>query len=240
MSRLPCTLILPTALLCAWVTAFAQPEAHDTEEPDRTFSLVLATRQRKELFYRDDRGEYRILPPSRSRTSVRHTYNGSSPIVFYEKTTLPDGTVTERPLARAEFNQSMREMLILLHPYDNEWSRCRAVLLDDSPRAFPYNSVQSLNISTYPVQILLNGTRFTLQPTENKTLIVDPEDDSTNWRIAAKMDEQWRLVRTSCTQFIEGMRQMIIVNVDATDPAKPRLDILSLYDQAPQEARRKR
>ena len=56
----------------------------------------------------------------------------------------------------------MREMLILLHPIDATWDHCRAVLLDDSPRAFPYNSVQSLNISTYPVQILLNGTRFTL------------------------------------------------------------------------------
>lgn len=214
----------------------AQPERPDAKEPDRTFSLIIATHHRKEIFYRDGRGEHRMLPPSRSRTPVRHTYNGSSPIVFYEKIYLPDGTATERLLAQAEFTDSMREMLILLHPIDATWDHCRAVLLDDSPRAFPYNSVQSLNISTYPVQILLNGTRFTLQPTENKTLVVDPEEGSTNWHIAAKMNEQWQLVRASCTQFIHGMRQMLIINIDMVDPAKPRLDILSLYDQEVKEA----
>lgn len=227
---------LIAALLSLLSTASAQPErATGKEEPERTFSLLIATRHRKGLHYRDARGEHHLLPPSRSRTPVRHSYEGPSPIVFYEKIHLPDGTVNERPLARAEFKHSMRKMLILLHPFDAAWSRCRAVVLDDSPRAFPYNSVQSLNLSIYPVQILLNGTRFTLQPTENKTLVVDPGRGSTNWHIAARIDEQWRLVRASCTQFIDGMRQMLLVNVDVTDPAKPRLDILSLYDQAPPE-----
>ena len=32
------------------------------------------------------------------------------------------------------------------------------------------------------------------------------------------------------------MRQMLIINIDMVDPTKPRLDILSLYDQEVKEA----
>ena len=41
----------------------AQPERPDAKEPDRTFSLIIATHHRKEIFYRDGRGEHRMLPP---------------------------------------------------------------------------------------------------------------------------------------------------------------------------------
>lgn len=229
--------LLLIALICPLLTSAQNTSESErpgiTDAEARTFSLVLAVSQTKELFYKDSRGEYRMLPPSRSRTATRHSYSGSSPIVFYEKIPGPENTLIERPLVQAEFPDSYKEMLILLHPLDADWSRARAMVWDDSAQAFPSGSLQTQNISLYPVQFLVNGERFALNPKDGHTLDVDTAKGALNWRIAAKMDEEWQLVRAASTQFLKGMRQIIIVNVDVTNPETPRLDIFSLYDRAP-------
>ena len=201
------------------------------DESKRQFSLVLAVSGTKEIFYRDGAGEHRMLPPGRTRSPIRYSYDGASPILFYDKVPGPEDTLVERTLARAEFAPSVDDMLILLHPFDETWGRVRAIVLDDSIESFAPGSVQIVNISIFPIACSINNERIGLKPTETETIQTETGTNVLNWRIAAKMDAEWRLVRAASTQFLSGMRQMIIVNVNTANPTNPGLDIFSLNDR---------
>lgn len=216
------------------IVRFAYSDASEPEpraDEVLQFEILLATNGTKTLYYRDHRGEFQIRPPSRTRSNTRHQYRNKSPILFYEKITDPEGKLIERVVAEVEFEKKQEEILIILHPFDQEWSRCRAIVLDDSKKAFPGDHLKALNISVYDVQVLINGESIGLQPKDEKSIKIKASLGYVNWRIAAKLKDQWQLVRAASTQFLEGMRQIIIVNVDVSNKTKPRLDIFTLYDR---------
>jgi len=231
------SLVLALGLACACaLPAVAQPQqpqgrSGDAEQPERTFAVTLIASGTRRLHYADTEGEHTILPPGRARTSERHPYRGSSPIRFYEWREGPDGEQVKHVLAEASFDASLDDMLVLLHPGDAQWQRVRSFVLDDSAEAFPPNSVRVFNISLYPLACAINDERFQLGRQEQQRVRVDDGAAMLRWKIAARIRSEWKLVRSSVSQFLPGMRQLIVVNVQSDEDGALQLDIFPLYDR---------
>jgi len=227
--------LLAAVALLAGSSAVAQVQGPSadavTEEPVREFALTLIDTGTKEVFYRSGGTEYFLLPPGRARTRERYRYQGASPIVFYDKVTNAEGEVVERPIARAAFPDSYRQMLILIQPRDDRWTQTRTIVLDDALAAFPADSARVLNISLYPLACAINGKQFALERGEDRIIRLGDHKGVIDWKIAARMEGEWKLVRSSAAQFLPGMRELIIVNVAVADGGQPKLDIFAVSDR---------
>ena len=103
-------------------------------------------------------------------------------------------------------------------------------MLDDAVETFPRNSVRVLNASQYMLACDIDGRQSLVAPNQEVQSALEEGSTFVSWRIAAKIDDEWRLVRASSSQFLPGMRQLIVVNVDVSGD-QPSLDILSLRDR---------
>lgn len=203
------------------------------ETTSHRFQAVIMGEPPRQIFYESE-GEERPLMTSRNRRSrTVYTHQGGNRILFFTRETGTEGETVRVPFATARIRGGTRRFLVIFqrNPAAPEGPRLAFVLPEDDG-LFAVGQARVLNLSPYPLACVVGDRRIAVPPGENRTVSVANPDNAVTYKIAARIDDEWEIVKNTSTRFFPTMRELLLVNVTGRQDDL-RLEVHSLIDSAP-------
>lgn len=157
-----------------------------------------------------------LLSFNRYRRSKPIEYEGTSPMVFFriEKTGIPETPFRKVPVAsfKLPFDRTPKDLLLIFRPNKQEKAtapKFSTFGMDDSPEAFPTNTVIFFNATSITFVGIVNKEKSAFPPGPSKTF---PMEDSLYVAIALHAEDSTRVLFENTFKFQEDRRVLIMLH----------------------------
>ena len=236
MDRRHSRIALVAALLLGTAALTAQTESPGTEAPptvERDFRVFAVERKPIDgVFVTDADGADVELVFERKYRSEVYTYKGPPTMVFFRRSTGPEGAVVRTPVATAAIPAEVKEPLIFFMDApqteatdDAPATRQREfnlVWIDDSLQSFPYGTVRVLNACGAPLKGKIGPEAVSLgyetTPPLPTSRLRSGGSGWVNIGFAVKVQDEYELVYRNDVQFDDAARSILVLR----PPRRPR------------------
>ncbi|WOO41486.1 hypothetical protein [Rubellicoccus peritrichatus] len=167
------------------------------------------------LFIQKD-GEYTPLNLNASNRTTKRYYTGPNPLIFYGKSSNPDGTTQFKPIAEATIPKGVKQALLIFMDEPEETSstgnQYKVITLDDSESVFPRNSYRFMNWTGEKVAGKLGDRVFSLTPRSTETVMAkESERNLLPFQLVELKDNTHSRIYSKTWHFQPNTRKLVIL-----------------------------
>ncbi|WOO42630.1 hypothetical protein [Rubellicoccus peritrichatus] len=168
-----------------------------------------------DVYFTNSDQDSQLLEFKRKRRSQTYNYKGPKEILFFNKSTNPDGSEIKIPVAKAQIPNEVKEAIIFFLPTKKEEKTSYPLLIvNDSTKAFPYGTIRIFNACGAELAGQIGNETLKVPQGISMPFSIKKIAHKGNWvklGFAIKMPEGYELVYSNEVPFDIETRSIVVL-----------------------------